>query len=394
MYLSQKKIDERLMELKEEIPLKMYNDLNRELSKVKITEEALENILKDVLRRYRYAEVEPGEAVGILAAQSMGEPSTQMTMRTFHYAGVAELNVTLGLPRIIEIVDARKQPSTPSMTIYLEEDYRNNPEMAKKVASTIGNLYVSDLLESDELDYLGSKVILYLDEYELDKNEVEVDEIVSKVKSGIKGIDVESEGKSIVLSLTKGKNTSRKELKKILTKAKIIYIRGVKGVTRVVMRKEGDEHVIYTEGSNLKDLLKIDGVDITRTKTNDILEVHRVLGIEAARNAIINEMQDTLNEQGLIVDIRHLMLISDIMTVDGDVKAIGRHGVSGEKASVLARAAFEITVDHLLDAGVKGEYDELEGIVENVIVGRPVKLGTGMVEVVMRRELEESKEAI
>ncbi len=394
MYLSQKKIDERLMELKEEIPMKMYNDLNRELSKVKITEEALENILKDVLRRYRYAKVEPGEAVGILAAQSMGEPSTQMTMRTFHYAGVAELNVTLGLPRIIEIVDARKQPSTPSMTIYLEEDYRNNPEMAKKVASTIGNLYVSDLLESDELDYLGSKVILYLDEYELDKNEVEVDEIVSKVKSGIKGIDVESDGKSVVLSLTKGKNTSRKELKKILTKAKIIYIRGVKGVTRVVMRKEGDEHVIYTEGSNLKDLLKIDGVDITRTKTNDILEVHRVLGIEAARNAIINEIQDTLNEQGLIVDIRHLMLISDIMTVDGDVKAIGRHGVSGEKASVLARAAFEITVDHLLDAGVKGEYDELEGIVENVIVGRPVKLGTGMVEVVMRRELEESKEAI
>ncbi|HDL15899.1 MAG TPA: DNA-directed RNA polymerase subunit A'', partial [Euryarchaeota archaeon] len=393
MYLSQKKIDERLMELKEEIPLKMYNDLNRELSKVKITEEALENILKDVLRRYRYAEVEPGEAVGILAAQSMGEPSTQMTMRTFHYAGVAELNVTLGLPRIIEIVDARKQPSTPSMTIYLEEDYRNNPKMAKKVASTIGNLYVSDLLESDELDYLGSKVILYLDEYELDKNEVEIDEIVSKVKSGFKGIDVESEDKSIVLSLAKGKNASRKELKKILTKAKIIYIRGVKGVTRVVMRKEGDEHVIYTEGSNLKDVLKIDGVDVTRTKTNDILEVHRVLGIEAARNAIINEIQDTLNEQGLIVDIRHLMLISDIMTVDGDVKAIGRHGVSGEKASVLARAAFEITVDHLLDAGVKGEYDELEGIVENVIVGRPVKLGTGMVEVVMRRELEESKEA-
>ncbi|GCC11369.1 DNA-directed RNA polymerase subunit beta' [archaeon] len=394
MYLSQKKIDERLMELKEEIPMKMYNDLNRELSKVKITEEALENILKDVLRRYRYAEVEPGEAVGILAAQSMGEPSTQMTMRTFHYAGVAELNVTLGLPRIIEIVDARKQPSTPSMTIYLEEDYRNNPKMAKKVASTIGNLYVSDLLESDELDYLGSKVILNLDEYELDKNEVEVDEIVSKVKSNIKGIDAESDGKNVVLSLTKGKNTSRKELKKILTKAKITYIRGVKGVTRVVMRKEGDEHVIYTEGSNLKDLLKIDGVDITRTKTNDILEVHRVLGIEAARNAIINEIQDTLNEQGLIVDIRHLMLISDIMTVDGDVKAIGRHGVSGEKASVLARAAFEITVDHLLDAGVKGEYDELEGIVENVIVGRPVKLGTGMVEVVMRRELEESKEAI
>ncbi len=394
MYLSQEKINERLEEIKDKVPLIIYEDLQRELSKFKVTEEALENILRDVLRRYEYAEVEPGEAVGIVAAQSMGEPSTQMTMRTFHYAGVAELNVTLGLPRIIEIVDARKQPSTPSMTIYLEEEYAKDKNKARKVANMIGNLYVGDLLESDELDYLGSKVILNFEEYELERNDVVIDDIVAKLKSGLKGVDVEADGNTVTLSLAKGKTASRKELKKILTKARDIYIRGVKGITRVVMRKEGEEYVIYTEGSNLKDVLRIDGVDVTRTKTNDILEIQRVLGIEAARNAIINEIQDTLNEQGLIVDIRHLMLVADIMTVDGEVKAIGRHGVSGEKASVLARAAFEITVDHLLDAGVKGEYDELEGIVENVIVGRPVKLGTGMVEVVMRRELEERKEAV
>jgi len=394
MYLSQEKINERLEEIKDKVPLIIYEDLQRELSKFKVTEEALENILRDVLRRYEYAEVEPGEAVGIVAAQSMGEPSTQMTMRTFHYAGVAELNVTLGLPRIIEIVDARKQPSTPSMTIYLEEEYAKDKNKARKVANMIGNLYVGDLLESDELDYLGSKVILNFEEYELERNDVVIDDIVAKLKSGLKGVDVEADGNTVTLSLAKGKTASRKELKKILTKARDIYIRGVKGITRVVMRKEGEEYVIYTEGSNLKDVLRIDGVDVTRTKTNDILEIQRVLGIEAARNAIINEIQDTLNEQGLIVDIRHLMLVADIMTVDGEVKAIGRHGVSGDKASVLARAAFEITVDHLLDAGVKGEYDELEGIVENVIVGRPVKLGTGMVEVVMRRELEERKEAV
>ncbi|NOZ76254.1 MAG: DNA-directed RNA polymerase subunit A'', partial [Euryarchaeota archaeon] len=109
--------------------------------------------------------------------------------------------------------------------------------------------------------------------------------------------------------------------------------------------------------------------------------------------AIINEILDTLDEQGLKVDTRHLMVLADMMTVDGTVKAIGRHGVSGQKASVLARAAFEITVDHLLKAGIRGEFEDLNGIVENVIVGRPVKLGTGMVELAMKRELEEKKEA-
>jgi len=390
MYLNQDEVKERVEEISGKVPLIVYQDLLDELSRVQVTREGLEGIIKEVLRRYEYSKVEPGEAVGIVAAQSMGEPSTQMTMRTFHYAGVAELNVTLGLPRIIEIVDARKQPSTPSMTIYLQEDYAQDREKAKEVADKIGNLYIRDLIQSDELDYLGSKVILHLDGGEMEESGIAVEDILAKLKP-IKGTSAEAEDSSISISL-EGKEATRKELKKLSTKVKGIYLRGVKGITRVVMRKE-EEYVIYTEGSNLREVLKIEGVDYSRTKTNDILEIQKVLGIEAARNAIINEIQDTLDEQGLIVDLRHLTLVGDVMTVDGNMKAIGRHGVSGEKASVLARAAFEITVDHLLNAAITGGYDDLEGIVENVIVGRPVKLGTGMVEVVMRRELEEGKEA-
>lgn len=392
--VSEDVITKKLARIKDKVPPVIYRDLLEELKKVELDEEQIDKIIDEVLRRYEYSKVEPGEAVGIVAAQSMGEPSTQMTMRTFHYAGVAELNVTLGLPRIIEIVDARKQPSTPSMTIYLEEEYAKDREKAREIANQIDNLTVGDLIESVELDYLNSKVILNIDEYELKRKMVESETVVEKLKSSLKNTEVEAEGNKIEIIPAKKKGgITRKELKKLANKAKDVHIRGVKGITRVVMRREGDEYVIYTEGSNLKDVLKIEGVDITRTKTNDIMEIQRVLGIEAARNAIINEIRDTLEEQGLLVDIRHLMLVADMMTVDGEVKAIGRHGVSGEKASVLARAAFEITVDHLLDAGVKGEKDELEGIVENVIVGRPVKLGTGIVEVVMRRELEEGKEA-
>jgi DNA-directed RNA polymerase subunit A" len=130
----------------------------------------------------------------------------------------------------------------------------------------------------------------------------------------------------------------------------------------------------------LKKVINIEGVDAARTKTNNINEIAEVLGIEAARNAIINEALDTLSEQGLTVDIRHIMLVSDMMSLDGEVKQIGRHGISGEKASVLSRAAFEVTVNHLLDAAVAGEVDELTGVTENVIVGQPIQLGTGDVE--------------
>ena len=390
MYLSEEEIVERIAELKEKLPPSLYNDLERELRRVKITEEDLKKVVSEVLRRYEFAKVEPGEAVGIVAAQSMGEPSTQMTMRTFHYAGVAELNVTLGLPRIIEIVDARKKPSTPMMTIYLEEEYAHDREKAEQVAREIETLYVRDVMEKSEIDLVNSRVNLYLDEYELRRKKLGVEDVVAKLKS-IKGVEIEENGNIISLTMS---NPTIKDLRKLANRVADLHLRGIKDITRVVLRKEEKEYVIYTEGSNLKDVLKIEGVDVTRTKTNDIMEIQRVLGIEAARNAIINEIQDTLNEQGLIVDVRHLMLVADMMTVDGTVKAIGRHGVSGEKASVLARAAFEITVDHLLQAAITGEYDELEGIVENVIVGRPVKLGTGMVELVMRRELEESKEAV
>jgi len=164
-----------------------------------------------------------------------------------------------------------------------------------------------------------------------------------------------------------------------------LRLKGVKGIKRVVVRKEKDEYVLIAEGSNLAAVLAIDGVDYTRTVTNNIHEIAEVLGIEAARQAIIREMMDVLEEQGLEVDIRHIMLVADIMTSTGRVRQIGRHGASGEKASVLARAAFEVTVKHLLEAAARGEVDKLRGVAENVIVGSDlIPVGSGMVELYMR----------
>ena len=389
-YLSEKEIKKRLEKIKDEFPDSLCTGLESALLETKVNAGEFNEIIDEVRRRYEYSLVEPGEAVGIVAAQSMGEPSTQMTMRTFHYAGVAELNVTLGLPRIIEIVDARKTPSTPTMTIYLEGGYASDKEKAKDIAKQIEAITVGDVMKRSETDLIDSNVTLVLDKYEMKRRDLTAKEIVEKLDKvkALKAEKIEWKKDKVYLKFSK---FSMKDMRKTVAKVKDVYLRGIKNIKRVVMRREGKEYIIYTEGSNLKEVLKIDGVDITKTKTNDILEISKVLGIEAARNAIINEALDTLDEQGLRVDVRHIMLISDMMSVDGSVKAIGRHGVSGQKASVLARAAFEITVDHLLKAGVRGEVEELTGIVENVIVGKPVVLGTGMVELVMNRKLEEKR---
>jgi DNA-directed RNA polymerase subunit A' len=152
---------------------------------------------------------------------------------------------------------------------------------------------------------------------------------------------------------------------------------------RVTVIKQGEEWMIQTSGSNLAKVMAIDAVDTSRTVTNNIYEIANVLGIEAARTALVREITNTLEEQGLEVDIRHIMLVADVMTSKGVLQQIGRHGIAGTKSSVLARAAFEITVPTLAQAAVKGEIEMLKGVTENVIVGSTVPVGTGMVELYM-----------
>lgn len=312
---------------------------------------------------------------------------THNTMRTFHYAGVAEINVTLGLPRMIEIVDARKEPSTPIMTIYLKEEYKDNREKAEEIAKEIESLTLGSIAESISIDLWTQSIKVELDENRLADRGLTIDDVIEAIKKKLK-VKIDVDGTTLYLKI---KTPSIKALRKRIPKIKNIQLKGIPGIERVLVKKEGGEYVLYTQGSNLREVFKIDGVDTTRTITNNIIEIQEVLGIEAARNAIINEMRNTLEQQGLEVDIRHLMLVADIMTADGEVKPIGRHGVAGEKGSVLARAAFEETVKHLYAAAERGDVDKLKGVIENVIVGKPIYLGTGCVELTIDREYEEGK---
>ena len=375
MILTEKDILEKLEGL--DLPESIKQAMLGELKDAEVTDEQMEEIVSQVLSDYQHSRVEPCEAVGVVAAQSIGEPGTQMTMRTFHYAGVAEINVTLGLPRLIEIVDARKIPSTPTMTIKLAPDYAHDRDLAREVAWAIESTSILHL-GSIATDLAEMNVIIELNSGAMEQRKITAEEVAARLKEET-GLDVDQKENLLVMA---PEEPSYRELLQLVEKIKKLSLKGVEGIKRVVIRKEGDEYILYTEGSSLKKVMQFEGVDPTRIKTNNISEIGEVLGIEAARNAIINEATDTLREQGLSVDVRHIMLVADIMTVDGELKQIGRHGVSGEKASVLARAAFEVTVNHILDAAVRGDVDDLRGVTENVIVGQPIQLGTGDVTLV------------
>jgi DNA-directed RNA polymerase subunit A" len=325
--------------------------------------------------------MDPNESAGIIAAQSIGEPGTQMTMRTFHYAGVAEINVTLGLPRLIEIVDARRVPSTPMMNVHLVDEIKRDRERVKKVAGEIEITTISDVADI-KTDITNMRIVVELDAHKLEQKELKPEDIMKRLVKlrGLKGAVLEDQAHIVIQS----EDWSFKKLQSIFDLVKEAKIKGVEGIKRAIIKWEdrSEEFVVYTEGSNLQEVLEMPTIDKRRTRTNSIQEVYEVLGVEAARQVIVDEASRTLDEQGLTVDIRHIMLVADLMTADGDVKAIGRHGISGRKSSVLARAAFEITAAHLLHAALVGEEDHLDGVAENIIVGQPVTLGTGAVNLV------------
>ncbi|MHA1846311.1 MAG: DNA-directed RNA polymerase subunit A'' [Promethearchaeota archaeon] len=308
---------------------------------------------------------------------------THNTLKTFHYAGAAEFNVTLGLPRLIEIVDARRNPSTPMMEVYLTEKYCRDPQAAKKIAQNIELSNVVNISDSVDIDLATMQIVIRLNKEAMEEKGIKVENVVQRMEKMKKG-EVKHSGNIVTI---KPKSTDLDKVQKLLEKIKEYPVKGLKGVKRIVIKKDQsiNEYVIHTEGTNLNGVLQVKGVDNVRTKCNHIREIAETLGIEACRNAIIREAHGVLDEQGLDVDIRHIMLVSDLMTNSGKIRQIGRHGISGKKSSVLARASFEVTVKHLLEASIQGNEDPLKGITENVIVGQVIPLGTGNIELLVTR---------
>jgi DNA-directed RNA polymerase subunit A' len=329
--------------------------------------------------------VEPGEAVGIVAAQSLGEPATQMTLRLFHFAGVAEA-VPTGLPRVIEIIDAKSVPSIPMMDVYIQDKYKKDLEKVKKIASMIEEVKLSEIAKVEE-DFDNMSITITFNKNKLKNKGVKLSEAIEKIKAEKLGRMTIKENK-VKIAI---KTNSYAKVRKATVSLKELIIRGIKGIERAVVLKEGEEYFIRTSGSNLREVMKIEGVDTSKIFTTHLHEIAEVLGIEAARNAIVRELYSILKSNKLDVDIRHIMLLADAMTREGIIKPIGRQGLVAEKPSVLARAAFEETVKHLMNAAATGEVDKLTGVTENIIIGQEIPIGTGMVKLVIPKEKIEEK---
>ena len=359
----------------------------------KLTKKQASTVINDAYAALDKASIDPFEAAGIITAQSIGEPGTQMTMRTFHYAGVATVNVTQGLPRIIEIVDARKVPSTPTMIIRLMPD-KNSPEEAQKLAASLEITTTANIAQI-ETDVAQRRLVLKLNKGNLKQKNMTGMEVKDKLERALRlYVQADKEKNPGTLTIIPGVHNeedladlqdnppSYTMLLQLEEKIRDMRLKGIPSIERANVQyddKKG-EYYLSTIGSNLSRVSEIESIDRSRTYTNNIIEIFNYLGIESARQAIINELETTLLSARLEVDVRHLLMVADVMTSEGEVRAIGRHGVSGTKHSILARAAFEVTVNHLLKAGIIGETDRLTGVAENIIVGQPISLGTGSVE--------------
>jgi len=365
-------------EYKDRINDFLLEEFEKEEKEAKLTKPQKKKALDLLEERYKSYKITPGEAIGVITAESFGEPGTQMTLNIFHFAGVSELNVTLGLPRLIEIFDARKEVSIPTMEVHLKSRYNKDIKMVKKIAAMIKGTRLRELVNEFLINVIKRQIEIVLNKKNMRNLDISIDFLINTLSSKMKKINVRLAANGNIVLKPDAEETSLRDVYKLKEKAKQTFIKGIENIAQVLPVKQDNKFVILTTGSNLKEVIKIEQVDETNTISNSIFEIASVFGIEAARKAIIYEADKVIKEQGLDVDIRHILFISDLMTSNGSIKGVTRSGITGEKESVLARATFETPLKHITSAALMGEEDLLNSVVENVLLNQAVPLGTGL----------------
>eukprot|EP01087_Luapelamoeba_hula_P008948 TRINITY_DN2277_c0_g1_i2.p1 TRINITY_DN2277_c0_g1~~TRINITY_DN2277_c0_g1_i2.p1 ORF type:complete len:1803 (+),score=263.71 TRINITY_DN2277_c0_g1_i2:156-5564(+) len=404
-------------------------------------------LLGEIESRFHQAMAQPGEMVGALAAQSIGEPATQMTLNTFHYAGVSSKNVTLGVPRLKELINIAKTIKTPSLTIYLKPHCQRDTEAAKGVSSSIQRTLLKDVTAATEIwydpdprntiieedrDFLRAFIEMeddaavdkmspwllriVLDKQKMTDTRLSTDEIAEHIDleygSDLQCIYSDNNAKTLVLRIRIQDDTDKsgedegdddaflKQLEqKLLTE---MSLKGIENVRKVFMRKDKNkiqfnedggygpnDHdlVLDTEGCNLQAVLPFPDVDASRTSSNNIVEVIEVLGIEAVRGALFKELRNVISFDGSYVNYRHLAMLADVMTYRGHLMAITRHGINRVETGPLMRCSFEETADILLEAATYAEKDDLRGVTENIMLGQLAPLGTGCFDLLLNEAM-------
>ncbi|XP_034935802.1 DNA-directed RNA polymerase III subunit RPC1 [Chelonus insularis] len=367
----------------------------------RLTVSQLVEFIHTCKEKFMRAKIEPGTAVGALAAQSIGEPGTQMTLKTFHFAGVASMNITQGVPRIKEIINANPKISTPIITAALVDD--TDPEFARRVKGRIEKTTLGEVTEYIEEVYLPDDCFLLIkldiDRIKLLKLEVDINSIryclcTSKLKLNPKHVNVKGDS-ILTVTPTSGKHSLNHSLNLLKESVPDVVIKGLPTVNRAVIHNDDStgttKYKIFVEGDNLREVMVTPGVHGNKTTSNNTIEVFRTLGIEAARTTIMTEIKLVMENHGMSIDRRHSMLVADLMTSRGEVLGITRQGLAKMKESVLNLASFEKTADHLFDAAYYGQKDAICGVSESIIMGIPVPVGTGIFKLLHKAEKEEPK---
>ena len=346
----------------------------------RITTTQLAIFLERALDKYLKAVLEPGTAVGAICAQSIGEPATQMTLKTFHFAGVASMNITQGVPRIKELINASKTISTPIIRAALSKPQDQDEARSVKMRlekTTLGQVcqFMDQVVLPDDCFVL---IQLYMERIRILKLEVTEESVCEAIARQLKvaanRIEIVEEGRIII------RPKEPEELWSLRESLINVVVKGFKNIKRAAIRiddKDDNNHYLMIEGEGLRDVMATYGVNPNKTSSNNVLEVASCLGIEAARVTIIKEIKETMLGHGISIDERHLKLLADTMTYRGEVLGITRFGLAKMKESALMLASFEKTADHLFDAAYFNQEDAIVGVSEAIISGVPMKLGTG-----------------
>ena len=367
----------------------IINEVESPSDGVYMSDRQMKAFLDACARKYTEKRIEPGTAVGAIGAQSIGEPGTQMTLKTFHFAGVASMNITLGVPRIKEIINASKNISTPIITASLMSD--RDVKAARVVKGRVEKTSLGEICS--EINIVVRPHDLYL-ELMLDMeaiNQLQLDVTIHSVRLAVLGAPklklkpqhVLIAGENILHVLPSEEALIEKRALFTLQHMRLaipaVIVQGIPSVGRAVINDKGDgTYNLIVEGVNLQSVMGIEGIKGTETRTNHVMECERTLGIEAARACIIEEIDSTMGAHGMSIDNRHSMLLADVMTYKGEVLGITRFGMAKMKDSVLMLASFEKTTDHLFDAALHGRTDYIDGVSECIIMGIPMPIGTGM----------------
>ncbi len=415
----------------------------------KLNTDAFQWVIDTIKEQFEKALVHPGEMVGSITAQSIGEPATQMTLNTFHFSGVASKSqITRGVPRLRELINVSKNPKTPSITAFLDKEARKSKEQTKKIINRLQytNMFyfiVESSIYYDPKIYNKSSNIPedkeFVEEYYkvfddrvifenlspwvlrlefdhqmlLDKQltmfEI-YEHILSKYESKkIQVIFTDDCAKKLILHIRFCYQNINKEItdldqKKLKDFEQIIVndaaITGIKNINKAFMRevkvnsykKNGDiinkkEWIIETNGTNLRKCLCLQSIDTTRTISNDIHECREIFGIEAARLLLFEEIKKVVGDSGIYINDRHLNILVDVMTNKGYIMSIDRHGINRSENGPLARSSFEETTDQLVKAGIYAQTDNMISVTANIMTGQKAKFGTNMSNLIQDLDL-------